>query len=488
MDNSKNGIKHFILSGICFILLTILPVTAQKNQLILPAKESYGVDYKNKIIVWNLDIKKTSNQPSALAYKVSFENKLSLSIPIDSLSYSKKYQIQNRDTIFLLYLTELPLIKIAADTILDDPKKVSNFSYFHKDTIRKANAGIEFRGNISLKFPKKSFDLEFWEDIKEKTSIDMQFADLRDDDDWILDGLYNEPLRLRSYIANKLWLSIHQPYYQDQEKDAKSGINLLFAEVFLNDQYVGIHALMEQVDRKLLQLKKYKKLNVRGELFKASSYDGAPSFKNAPKYKNIFPHWAGYEVEYPYENYKAQWKNIYKFTKFVIKAKDSVFKKKISKKFYLDNAIDYFLFVNLLRATDNLGKNFYISRYTKKTPYFKIPWDLDGTLGTIQDGKRIPTTDDILSNGLFDRLLKVNPNNYRKRLKERWTILRKRQLSNDALFKNIQDQYNYFLDHKIYEREQLIWSTDISLLDHLNYMKDWLSDRLQYLDTYFNDL
>ncbi|WP_378175566.1 CotH kinase family protein [Aquimarina sp. SS2-1] len=474
-----------------FILLTLLYCTQVQSQNIYTInveKEYYGIDKTHKLIVWNTDISKYENADFN-TIEVSFDSSVTFKEEVNNLSYTTSFQVEYQNEIFKLYLTELPLIKIkTSKQIKDDPKVAANFSYAELDTIKTALTGIEYRGNISLKFPKKSYDLEFWDDPKDKTSRDMQFGKLRNDDDWILDGLYNEPLRLRSYFCNKLWLSIHQPKYLDQEKNAKSGIDLMYTEVFIDDNYVGIYALTEQVDRKLLQLKKYKKKMVYGELFKAASYEGAPSYKSVPKYNNIFPHWAGYEMEYPFVNYKSHWKDIYKFTKFVIKSKDETFKKKIAKKFYLDNAIDYFLFVNLIRATDNLGKNFYVARYNKKEPYFNVPWDLDGVLGTIQDGKKIPTTDDILSNGLFDRLLEVNPDNYRQRLKDRWFSLRETALSNQQLFDNLRKRYLYFDEYKLYEREILVWQADQSMSEHFKYLESWLAKRLIFLDAYFKKL
>lgn len=480
--------KKQVLISMFMILLVSVQICAQEYKEIIPKKESYGIDKEHKIIVWNFKISdslKSINTP----LKIIFDQRSNFIISSGSLSYTTSYDLNYSNKTFRLYITNLPIIKIASDNpIKDEPKIASQFTYVHEDSVTKSTAGVEFRGNISLKFPKKSFDLEFWENPEEKKSKNVQFENLREDDDWILDGLYNEPLRLRSYICNKLWLSIHQPHYQDLDKRAKSGIDMMFTEVFLDNKYIGIHTLTEQVDRKLLRIKKYKKRKIRGELFKASSYNGAPSYQKAPRYKNIFPHWAGYEIEYPFIDYKAQWKNIYRFTKFVVKSKDSIFKKNIAKKFDLDNAIDYFLFINLIRATDNLGKNFYIARYNKSMPYFNIPWDLDGVLGTIQDGKRIPTTDDILSNGLFNRLLKTNPNQYRNRLKERWFTLRENQFSNRSLLKSINQSYNYFKDNKVYERESLVWKSEITLDQHKAYMESWLTDRLSYLDSYFSKL
>ncbi len=479
--------KHVV--PLCLLMFLFhFHVKSQNIKELSPKEEHYGIDEEHKIIVWNFRLPDSLTSNTDIL-QITFGGAYRFSSPTDSLMYTKSYDVRRDDEIFRLYITQSPIIKITSEeTILDDPKVPSQFSFADHNSSKTGVAGIELRGNISLKFPKKSYDLEFWENPEEETSVDMKFGSLRNDDDWILDGLYNEPLRLRSYFCNTLWLSIHNPQYIDQDRDAKSGIDLMFTEVFLNSKYIGIHALTEQVDRKLLQLKKFKKGKVRGELFKAGSHNGAPAYMSVPKYNNIFPHWAGYEIEYPFVNYKAQWKNIHKFTKFVIKSKDSIFKKKVGAKFDLDNAIDYFLFVNLVRATDNLGKNFYVARYDKKTPYFNVPWDLDGVLGTIQDGKRISTTNDILSNGLFDRLLKVNPDHYRQRLKDRWFSLREQQFSNTSLFENLKLAYDFFENNKVYEREALIWPSDTALSNHFEYIKTWLIDRLLYLDTYIREL
>ncbi|MBT8183413.1 MAG: CotH kinase family protein, partial [Eudoraea sp.] len=334
----------------------------------------------------------------------------------------------------------------------------------------------------------KSYDLEFWTDSLSRNSKDLKFKGLRNDDDWILDGIYNEPLRLRSYFALKLWHSIHKPHYQLNEPKAKSTIDLVFAEVFKNSQYRGVYTFSESVDAKLLKLKENNDKQINGELFKASSYEGAPAFKKAPEYNNVFPHWAGFEMEYPIEDYRSHWDDLARLVNLVVNGSDEEFELKIGKVVNIENAIDYYLFVNLLRATDNLGKNYYIAKYDSQQPYFFIPWDLDGVMGIIQDGKRIATTDDILSNGLFDRLLKINPDGYKEQLKSRWNALRKEDFSNSSLFGSIDKIYNKFDSKNIYNRERQVWPNQLPKEAHYEYLKNWLTNRLIYLDTHFEKL
>jgi len=452
-------------------------------------KGSFGIDKINRIIVWH---QSNIDSVSALHDDIKsfrFKRKYKLADMAKSLSYAEKYTVTRKGIPYTLYISRLPLVQIDVDTTMNKNTKVlGRYRFYDKNRYVKSGVGIEYRGNLSLTYPKKTFDLEFWKDSIQNKSRDLQFKDLRDDDDWILDGLYNEPLRIRSYIASNLWTAIHKPYYLAEDSEAKSGIDIVFVELFKNGQYQGIYTLSESVDRKLLNLKKNKDQIVKGELFKASSYEGAPGFKKAPEYQNLFPHWGGFEMVYPVLDYKSHWDDLYKLVNLVVNGSEEEFAEKIGEEMHLENVVDYFLLVNLIRATDNLGKNYYLARYDEDGPYFFIPWDLDGVMGIIQDGKRIATTDDILSNGLFDRLLKVNPNGFRDKLKIRWSELRKHEFDQAQLLSSIDELYSRFQKERIYEREYLVWSNERTIEDDYLYLQTWLKDRLIYLDTYFQNL
>ena len=483
--SNKSGVLRFILRG-CFMVISCTGL----GQEIVAEKGSYGVDETNKIIVWHVsDIDSLLSESTTIA-RLKFNTAFGIVNQSKPLSYSAPIPVTNDSVNYTLFITKLPIVHIALDAsaINDSRKILGHFSYFYDGRYLQNVMGVRHRGNLSLTYPKKSFDIEFWTDSTTKQSKDLKFLGMRSDDDWILDGLYNEPLRLRSYVASKLWSKIYQPYYLLKEPEAKSGFDVKFVEVFKNQNYYGVYALSESVDRKQLKLKEHVDKNVLGELFKAESYEGAPGFKKAPEYNNLFPHWGGFQMRYPSIDYRSHWDDLAKFTTIVVNGTDKEFALKIEEQLYIANTIDYYLFVNLLRATDNLGKNYFIGRYDKGEPYFFIPWDLDGVLGTIQDGKRIATTDDILSNGLFDRLLKVNPNGYKDKVKARWKVLRESDFSDDVLSKRIEKIYNRFSTEKLYVREQLIWPSNLPPEDHYKYLKNWLQDRLKYLDSHFKNL
>lgn len=465
-----------------FLILTLTTALSQESRSEQPLPNSYVVDTTNSIIVWNTSEILKSGDWSA----INFGDTFTLDRNTTSFSEKDTHILFHNELSYELYLTAYPIIHITTQgEIVNESKKAAEFRYYDKDTTFVSTIGIEQRGNISLTFPKKSFDIEFWDNAVTKESKDVKINGLRNDDDFVLDGMYNEPLRMRANYSQKLWRKINTLSYADQEPAAKSGIGEQFVEVFLNNEYQGIYLMIDQVDRKLLALKKKKLEVVRGELYKAAQYRGATEFKEAPVFKSSLPHWGGFRLEYPKAvDYVYFFENIQKTTAFVVNASPEEFAANYDTHFNEQNLIDYYLFINLLRGTDNLGKNYYIAKYDTNSPYFIVPWDLDGVLGTVIDGREMNITTDILTNNLFTRLWDENPNEYRTRVKQRWQNLRQSHFSDESLFTSINKHIVKFNEEHIFERESILWKQPHSEEQAL-FLNTWLKKRLIFLDTRF---
>ena len=468
------------------ILCLFYANTYSQTQYITAKKGSFEIDRKLNIVIWH-----TPNIDSTLAaisntQALNFQEEYKIVRKADSLKQSNKIKLTHNNNTFDLYLSRLPIVSLTIPQKIDnDTKKPSHFTYYYGNQQTEQLCGLEHRGNSSLSYPKKNYDLEFWTDSISKKSVKLKFKNLRNDDDWILDGLFDEPLLLRSYISNKLWKKIHKPHYITSEPKAKSGISSHFVEVFKNNNYLGIYSLTEAVDRKLLKLQKNEKDHILGELFKATSYEDASSFNGAPNFKNIFPHWAGFEMRYPIIDYSSYWNKLHQLVSLVALKDDTQFLTEINKEINLSNCIDYYIFINLLYATDNISKNYYVAKYNNQNPYFFVPWDLDGVLGNNPEGKRLPYTNQILSNKLFDRLVELNPEDFNKKMQLRWSELRKTVLKSTTLLSDIDKIYNRFLSERIYERNQLLWKTEHNLQSNHEYLKEWILKRVDFLDKHF---
>uniref|UniRef100_UPI00373FD284 CotH kinase family protein n=1 Tax=Flavobacterium pectinovorum TaxID=29533 RepID=UPI00373FD284 len=345
--------------------------------------------------------------------------------------------------------------------------------------------GIQYRGGYSQFFDKKSMEVKFLNDPQGLESHDESLLGMHSDDGWNLQAMYNEPLRFHSKTNNDLWKLIHKPYYINSEPEAVSGIEMKYVELFLNGEYRGVYCVGEKVNRKLLKLKKHNG-NIRGELYKEVDWATNTTFAGIYEYDNNNLLWGGFEYKYP--NEVIDWKNLYDFIYFVINEEDNSFYSQYKNKVQIDNAVDYFIFLNLLRATDNGGKNTYLAKYDSNKPFFFIPWDLDGTLGRIFNGEKGNVTNDLISNGLYNRLLNdCSTGGFREKLNLRWQELRSTLITHDKLMDMLTSNYNTLKENGVYEREHLAWPDYNADEGEIEYISTWLTNRLAYLDIKFSE-
>jgi spore coat protein H len=395
--------------------------------------------------------------------------------------------VAHANTSYTVYFTNLPIVHIDTKyAIIDSPSVFATFTMSETNgNAITSNLGVEVRGGYSQSYPKKSYELSFWADTLGNRSKDVKLLGMRNDNKWNLQALYNEPLRVNSKVANELWEEMSKPYYKDKEPDAKIGIAMAYVEVFINDEYKGLYALTERIDRKQLKLKKYTN-TIKGELYKGSDWGGAVTFERLPVVDNSNLNWGGFEYKHPEEH--TDWASLYDFVSFVEKSTDAEFVKQYQSKFALQSAVDYYIFMNVLRASDNMGKNLYIAKYNVGEPYFYVPWDLDGVFGNNWVGQNENVTDDIMTNGFYKRLNQdCSATGFRNTLMRRWAELRTTVLTHDHIMAKFLDNNTYLQANSTYQREQAVWTSfSYDGNRQLAYVDTWLTKRLAYLDEVFN--
>ena len=132
----------------------------------------------------------------------------------------------------------------------------------------------------------------------------------------------------------------------------------VLVEVFLNNNYLGIYSFNEQIDRKQLRLKKSD-----GLLYKSEDWTEETTFQGISIDPENSLNWSGYELKYPEDLNALNWEPLYEFIHLVAYAADDIFKDSINTLIDIENVIDNFIFINLIQANDNTGKNMYICRY-----------------------------------------------------------------------------------------------------------------------------
>ena len=399
-----------------------------------------------------------------------------------------KETIEVKGETYTYYRSEMPLITITTDgPIVNSPAVHGLINVADADgNVITMHAGFKIRGTSSQQYDKKSYRVELWADETGAEMADTTFLGLRSDDDWNLEAMWAQPLRLRDKVANELWMEMYKLPYAESEPDALPGIRMVYADLFINDEYLGVYTLTERMDRKQLGLRKYNG-DIRGVLYKGNG-PGAPTFDSLPMYDNTLDTWDNYEWVYPNESDTAiNWNHLYSFTNFVINASDVVFYSQYAAQFDKDNAIDYYLFINSLMAMDNMGRNLFLARYKKSSTYMYLPWDLDAIWGLDTDGNKTYNAAGLKSNGFFDRLTQdCNDYGFVASAQTRYNELRDTLLNREHIMELVQNQYDELVESGVYEREHEAWPEFTVDESQLTYLSDWLDDRFNYLDGEIN--
>jgi spore coat protein H len=448
----------------------------------------YHVDEKHHLIVINKSVAEIATATASNGSTLVLDKEYSFIDGNTVLGTVNSYTVMHANTAYTVYFTNLPIVHINTRyAIVDAPSVYATFTMSETSGVTTTSKmGIEVRGGHSQSYPKKSYELSFWSDTLGNKSRDIKLLGMRNDNKWNMQALYNEPLRVNSKVSNELWQEMSQLHYKDKEPDAKNGIGMSYVEVFVNDEYKGLYALTERIDRKQLKLKKYT-ASIKGELYKGSDWGGAVTFDRLPDSDNSNLNWGGFEYKHP-EEY-TDWSNLRDFVSFVEKSSDAEFMKQYQNKFNLQNAVDYYIFLNVLRANDNRGKNLYIAKYNVGEPYFYVPWDLDGVFGNDWMGQNENVTDDIMTNGFYKRLNQdCGAMGFRSVLRRRWAELRATILTPEYIMAKFAANNAYLQKNSVYQREQSVWPGFHYDTAQLPYVATWLTKRLAYLDGAFGEL
>ena len=391
----------------------------------------------------------------------------------------------------------LPIIKLTGEFGYEYQDGTVSIIYPDGSSQDSLTAYIKWRGattNMEEKH-KRNYKIKFTED--------HSFFGLRNDDNWILDAGQADVFRLRNRIATELWNDFAtRPYYIDKEPDALSGVRGQVVEVYLNDEYRGIYSFTENMDRKQMKLKKFDKDGrIRGVLWKSKDY-GCSIMNVVPDtLNNKEPMMDVFEAKYPdlqdldSTDYSTLWNAI----DFVVNSSNADFKNHVHEYFDIPVIIDYYLFVTVLNALDNRGKNMFWAVYdqTKNKMITPAVWDLDISMGARSAEQydkdfSSPRYDggDVLY--LITRLKNLDVDNFNNKVRSRYAELRKTVFSIYNLQKRYEHYYDLLVTSGAAEREAEKWSMDSDILgdiidfdSEIEYIRNWITQRIIYLDKKF---
>lgn len=393
--------------------------------------------------------------------------------------YSVRIETQNEVQQFSLTFTNIPIVQvITQNTIFDEPKTMAkiivNYTEYNKPS-DKFFIGIEFRGGTSQSYQKKSFGFSLKGSINLDDNISDSFFDMHKNNDWILDAMWIDNARLRNKSSFELWKKL--------DGDKHYGICAEFVELYINNEHQGLYCLEENINAGFLNL-----TDPGAVLYKATNWeDGATCFETYNNNPPLKYYWDGWEQKYPDPGIVINWQPLDELRKLVVNENNEIFTSQIISLIDLNNFIDYYIFLNIVSAMDNTGKNTFLVKENAQSKFCIVPWDIDGSWGLFWNGTPTDYTS-ILSNNLFNRLLETNVNDFKNKVKQRWFLLRKETFSNAALKRLFTENFAILIQSDILNIENKKWSRNIDIHLEKEYLLNWTDNRILFLDNYYNNL
>lgn len=350
----------------------------------------------------------------------------------EALSRSRGYTIYGTNgthtQMSTVLFTALPVLHISTQNGLpgeeDEACTILYYSVNPDLTVQKLDAEINLRGNTSKIFPKQSYRVQLLDAFGDNRHVSL--ANLRKDDDWILNPLYTDSTKLREKFAYELWDMLNS------SGSAAQSSRMAYVEVFFNGEYHGLYGLQERVDMK--QVNGSKKNDI---LYKVRT-NQRPTVEELLSCTDRTSCMA-FEVENG-DDFRGDTASLYRpAAAYMAALNGETLDPSITLS--LSNTIDYGLFALLTQAHDSHFKNQFLNAVSlpDKTILYKLPWDLNYTLGDVYQ-KELEHTNyteyhigTLVMDACFETLLGQNDPTVMKAIQLRWQTLRSDILTKENL-------------------------------------------------------
>ena len=397
----------------------------------------------------------------------------------------------------------LPLVNITVDISIVSKPNYTNATIEIADpqartdgnVVTTFNCKVKYRGATSLWYDKKSFAVKLLD--ADGNSLDAPVLGIREDDSWILGAMAIDRVRMRDRLNFDIWNDFSKTPY-DTDYNGRNGTKGYFVELFINGKYHGLYCLTDKVNRKLLGVKKaktddYGNPTINGVMYKCAEWGDASYLKGYYQQSMNGESWNNWELDYP-DDYPCEtaYTPLKNFIDYCTKTSDADFEAGLDENVYMQNMVDYHVFYLAMGLRDNTMKNAFMSitNINKGKRLMITPWDLDTSMGGEWEGSyynKVADNDMILEVRPFARLWNDNIGNYRTAVADRWRVLHRTLLSEEAFNARVDAYMNAFIESGAWEREYSTWNGSPvalkkDLREEADYIKTWYKENCENLE------
>ena len=356
---------------------------------------------------------------------------------------------------------------------------------------------IELRGSSSAGYPKPQFRFETQDSLGE--NLNVSICGLPAENDWILNGPYNDKSLIRNVLAYNLSFQL-----------GRYASRTVYCELFLNEEYLGLYILMEKIKRdndridisKLTESENSGDELTGGYIIKIDKLDG----------ENVDLWFSNYNTPYQYHYPKPD--DITQQQKEYISNYMNDFEDLMNSDDYnntltgyqnlidVDSFVDHFILNEFCKNVDayRLSAYLYKDKESVNPKLIAGPiWDFNLAFGdawneedlNITTGWQVNYTivypEDPFRVPFWWRKLS-NDYEFVKKLKNRWFDLRESVLSIDSLFGQIDSLLEYINEGRVRNFERWPEALPYEYDHEIARLKGWILNRVQWIDENLDEL
>ena len=354
---------------------------------------------------------------------------------------------------------------------------------------------VRIRGAATTEFDKPGLRLKLNSVLKGDNNTEQKYYELfglYPDNEYVVYTSNVEKNNIRNVFSTNLWF---ETCSKDNQFGTDTGIQYRYVEIFINNQYWGLCAVGNSINKRILEVDtkinsdKYPYENI----YKANYY-GERKYMDIEKYNSY-----GSFAKLTNEGNPESWKPLEDYMKVLLYNQDV-------KTFYysvdLDNALDTYLYLNLIQGWDNAYfdggckfRNMYlISKYNDKgqLKFMYVPWDLDRTWGHEVEPDNNYSMDftynyDMIMNPI-ENLLSMNDQQIIYLVNKKYNELRNNLWSDENLLRILNEYEKQLYGSGAYQRDRNRWPQNPHVDENnLKEFKDYVIQRITYFDEYVKD-
>lgn len=358
-------------------------------------------------------------------------------------------------------------------------------------------AGINVRGKSSSGFAKKQYHLEPWD--ARGRDLDVAFLGMPAESDWVLQGPYSDKSLMRNALA-----------YQWSNDIGRYAPRTRFVEVFLNASqdnlsradYIGVYVFMEKikigpnrVDILGLESDDVNEPEITGGyMVIKDKLDGSDQTIRTSRGQTLVCKSGSDELTDAQKAWIQAYLNEFEAALYGRDFTDPV--RGYAQYIDVDSFIDHHILVELTKNIDGFRISTFMYKDRGQKLHMGPIWDYNLSLGNanyLEGWRAAGWYNRLLSSGDYPwwRRLFEDPA-FRRRYADRWFAFRKRQFTHDRLLGRI-DEYALLLDEaqaRNFDRWRILgsyiwpnWFIADTFEQEIFWMKDWLADRLIWMDS-----